>query len=239
MPLYLAAALLPFLPGAASIAAAAGGWAGVTASIVSASTPNALLYSAACAVVAAPLAGVAVAVRARGALEITRQIGILTGIFCAVSAVLTAARLGTEPGAIEFVATSHAVLASATLALAALGALLGSFFRDPLDAAAIGVGLAVTAAFGVLVAGAPVAEMPAPLLKAALLVSPVMTVATAAHVDLVRSDLWYQVSPLAHIRLEYPDWITVCGTYLLAGCAGFFATAWCRAPRGPAHERGR
>jgi len=50
-------------------------------------------------------------------------------------------------------------------------------------------------------------------------------VATAAHVDLVRTDIWYQVSPLAHIGLEYPAWSTVCGWYLLAGCAGFVASA--------------
>jgi hypothetical protein len=117
------------------------------------------------------------------------------------------------------------VLASATLALAALGALLGTVFRHPLDAAAVAVGVALTAAYGVLVAGAAVGTLSTGMLKAALLASPVMTVATAAHVDLVRTDIWYQVSPLAHIGLEYPAWSTVCGWYLLAGCAGFVASA--------------
>jgi len=179
-------------------------------------------------VVAAPLAGVAVASRRQPPLQTASQLAIGTLIFCAVSAGLTAVRLGGEAGTLAYVATSHAVLASATLALAALGALLGTLMRDPLDAAALGVGMAVTAAYGVLVAGAPVAQMSAPLLKAALMASPVMTVATAAHVDLVRTDIWYQISPLAHVRLEYPAWGTVCGSYLLAGCAGFVAILWCR-----------
>ena len=159
-----------------------------------------------------------------GGLATAKHLVIATAIFCAASAALTVARLGPGAEALRFVASSHAVLATATLALAAFGALLGTLLRDPLDAAAIGVGIAVTAAYGVLVAGAPVGQMSPQVLKAALLASPVMTVATAAQVDLVRSDIWYQISPLAHVRLEYPAWSTVCGAYLLAGCAAFFAT---------------
>jgi hypothetical protein len=238
--LYLAAALLPLVPAVASIAAAIGdgAWSGVTGSLVRAVTPDALLYSAACVVVAAPLAGVAVAAgrpralarRREPALDTAWRLTIATLIFCAVSALLTVGRLGLDADTLRFVATSHAVLASATVALAALGALLGTLFRDPLDAAAVSVTVALAAAYGVLVAGATVGELPPPMLKAALLASPVMTVATAAHVDLVRTDIWYQISPLAHIRLEYPAWSTVCGSYLLAGCAGFLATSWCRKP---------
>jgi hypothetical protein len=154
-----------------------------------------------------------------------------------VSAALTAARVGLDAGALAVVLSSHAVLACVTLALAALGAVLGTLFGDPLDAAAVAVGAALAAGYGVLVAGAPAGQLPAPLLEAALLASPVMTVATAAHVDLVRSDIWYQISPLAHMRLEYPAWTTVCGSYLLAGCVGFAAIVWHRAGRVPEHER--
>ena len=231
MHLSLAAARLPLLPGLASIATAideAG--SGVTAGLVRDVTPDALLYAAVCVVVAAPLAGVA--------FPSARRLTIATGIFCAASAALTAARLGVDAEGLRFVATSHAVLASATLALAALGAWLGTRLRDPLDAAAVSLTVAGTAAYGVLVAGATVGELPAPVLEAALLASPVMTVATAAHVDLVRSDIWYQISPLAHVQLEYPAWTTVCGAYLLAGGAGFFATMWGRSGHGPVREQG-
>ena len=237
--LYLAAGLLPFAPGLASIVTAIdGAWSGVTAPLVRATTADALLYSAVCIVVAAPLAGVAVAAgRPRAGTTATR-LAIATALFAAVSAALTAARLGLDAEALRLVATSHAVLASATLALAALGAWLGTLFRDPLDAAAVAFTSALAAAYGVLVAGAAVGELPLPMLTAALLASPVMTVATAAHVDLVRADIWYQISPLAHVRLEYPAWSTVCGSYLLAGGAGFLATVWCRTGRGPAREQG-
>lgn len=249
MSLYLAAALLPLVPGVASVATAidGGAWSEVSRALVRAVTPDALLYAAACIVVAAPLAGVAVASGGRRAAmergcppawQTVRRLVIATVIFSAVSAMLTIARLGLDADALRFAATSHAVLASVTVALAALGAWLGSLLRDPLDAAALAVTVALTTAYGVLVAGAPVGELSTPILKAALLASPVMTVATAAQVDLVRSDIWYQISPLAHLRLEYPAWGTVCGAYLAAGCAGFFATMWCRAGRGPEREQG-
>jgi len=218
-PLYAAAALLPVVPALASVIAALepGHWSGVSAALVRNVTPDALLYSAVCTVVAAPLAGVAV--------RSWQRLALATAVMCAVSAALTLARLGVSVEALQFVVMSHAVLACATLALAALGALLGAVFRHPLDAAAVALGVALTAAYGVLVAGASVGSLSTGLLKAALLASPVMTVATAAHVDLVRSDIWYQVSPLAHIGLEYPTWGTVCGWYLMAGFAGFVAAA--------------
>jgi len=238
--LYVASAALPLVPGLASIAAVIepGHWSGITLPMVRTVTPDALLYSAACLVVGAPLAGVAVASRRSPVFEIVAQLVTATAIFCAASAALTALRLGGEEGTLAFVATSHAVLASAALALASLGALLGTLLRDPLDAAAIGVGTALTAAYGVLVAGAPVGDLSAAWLETALLASPLMTVATAAHVDLVRSDIWYQISPLAHLRLDYPAWTTACGSYLLAGCAGFFAIMWCRTNRGPDRGHG-
>jgi hypothetical protein len=215
--LYLLSALLPLVPATISVVAAIelGGWSGITASLVRAVTPDALLYSAVCVVVAAPIAGVGV--------RSARRLAVATAVFCAVSAGLTVARLGASAEAVRFAASSHAVLASATLALAGLGALLGTLLRDALDAAALAVGIAAIAAYGVLVAGGPVGELPGPVLTAALLASPVMSVASAAHVDLVRSDIWYQISPLAHIQVEYPSWGTICAAYLLAGCTAFLA----------------
>jgi len=238
MPLYLAALLLPLLPGVASIAAALGdaGWTGLSASLIRAVTPDALLYTSACVVVAAPLTGVWVASHRRGPLATAGRLGLATVIFCASSAALTTVRLGGEAGSLLLILTSHAVLGSVTLALAALGAFAGTCFRDLLDAAALAVGAALLAGFGVLVAGAPIAQLPAPALEGALLASPVLTIATAAHVDLVRSDIWYQISPLAHVRLDYPAWTTVCGAYLLAGLAGFGAIGWFRPGRVPEQE---
>jgi hypothetical protein len=241
MALYLAAALLPLVPGLMSIAALIdeAGWSGLSAALVRAVTGDALVYTAGCVVVAAPLAGVAsFAGRRQAPIAAALRLTLATVIFCAVSAALTLARVGVDAGAFGFVATSHLVLACAILALAGMGALVGALFRHPLDAAGVAITIAFTASYGVFVAGAPVGELPPALLKTALLASPVMTVATAAHVDLVRADIWYQISPLAHVRLEYPAWGTVCVSYLLAGCVGFVAATWCRTGHGPVREQG-
>ena len=221
-PLYVAAALLP------AVSRARLGDRGSRARtlerrqhsrLVRNVTPDALLYSAVCAVVAAPLAGVAV--RALAAPR-PRHGAHVRG----VGGADASRALGVSAESLQFIATSHAVLACATLALAALGALLGTVSSATRSTRRRWRSAwPLTAAYGVLVAGAPVAELSTGLLKAALLASPVMTVATAAHVDLVRTDIWYQVSPLAHVRLEYPAWGTVCAWYLVAGCAGFVATA--------------
>jgi hypothetical protein len=236
--LYLASAFLPFVPAAGSVVAALepGQWTDLTASLVRAVTPDALLYSAACVIVAAPVAGVAVAASRRSTqphddprraagLDALRLIAA-TGSFCAVSAVLTLARLPPSIDALSFVGTSHLVLASVTLALAALGALIGTLLRDPLDAAAAALCIAATAGYGVLIAGAPVGTMPAPVLKAALLASPVMSIASAAQIDLVRSEIWYQISPLAHVQVEYPTWTAVSLSYLAAGCLALLGMTW-------------
>jgi hypothetical protein len=229
--LYLASAFLPAVPAAASIVVALepGSWTSLSESLVRGATPEALLYSAACVVVAAPLAGVVVASHRRGTRVGWRdaaRLGVAALVFCAVSALLTVSRLGISGETLRFVATSHAVLASVTIALGAMGALCGSLFRDALDAAACSLLLSATAAYGVLVAGASVAEIPPAVLRMALMASPVMSFASAAQLDIVHTDIWYQISPLAHIQVEYPTWIAACGTYLLAGCAGLLGTAW-------------
>jgi hypothetical protein len=55
-------------------------------------------------------------------------------------------------------------------------------------------------------------------LQAALTASPFVAVATAAQIDVVRLETFYQISPLAHMRVDYPSWQTVCGWYLAVGC---------------------
>lgn len=224
--LYVASAVLPLVPAAASVAGALppGDWT-VTAAFVRSVTPDALLYTAWSVVAAAPLAGVALAGGStRRGLEVARRLVTGTGIFCAVSAALTLMRLGTGGDALHLAATSHGVLASVTLALGAVGALAAQLFRDPLDAGAVALAVALTAGFGILVAGAPVGALPQGALNAAILASPVMTIAAAAHVDLVRTDIWYQVSPLAHVQVEYPAWTTACAAYLGAGGAALFTS---------------
>jgi hypothetical protein len=177
------------------------------------------IFEAAVLVVAAPLCGVALAARRlRGA-------ALAAAIFAAaltVSALWTILTLGwSAAGGRVFV--SYATVGTIGFALAALGAWFGSVWRDPLDAAAFSVGLAVLAAFGVFAAGPLAANLPTPIVNAALIASPIVSAASAADVDLLRTDLLYRISPLAHGRFDYPAWFTpliVYGTLLLISLAG-------------------
>jgi hypothetical protein len=111
--LYLASAMLPVVPAAASIVAAlqASEWTSLSGALVRGLTADALLYSAACVVIAAPLAGVAVASGRRErpaaapsstAHDVSR-LAVATVVFCGISAILTAARLGFSAETLGFV----------------------------------------------------------------------------------------------------------------------------------------
>ena len=173
------------------------------------------------------MAGVAVAAAKRslvgtrgGTLDVTRTawpLIVAVLLFAAVSALLTFGwSLGRED-AIAFVATSHATLIAVALALAAWGAFCGGCFRDPLDAAAVGLIVVLMAAVGLLVAGASVADMPRQLVALALAASPLVVIAAAANIDIVRMDLLYQISPLAHTQVDYAAWYVASGWYLGLG----------------------
>jgi len=56
-----------------------------------------------------------------------------------------------------------------------------------------------------------------------LIASPIVSAASAADVDLLRTDLLYRISPLAHGRFDYPAWFApflLYGTLLLISLAG-------------------
>lgn len=181
---------------------------------------EAILYSAWALVLIAPLMGVAVGAGRREADRGVRQpasraLGALA-VFVATSAMLFIAAWGISPPAILFVSTLHATLASAAVALFALGVLCGVWLRNPLDAAGCALTTALLITAGVLVAGAPVAEAPRSLVNAALIASPLVGIASAAGIDIVRMDVLYHLSPLAHIGFDYPEWHTTSACYLLA-----------------------
>ena len=118
----------------------------------------------------------------------------------------------------------HLVLGISALALAMFGTLCAAAFRDELDAAAISVTAAVAIAFGVLIAGPLVEGWPAWANNAALTASPLVAAASAAHVDVLRSDWLYRMSPIAHQRFDYPEWYAAATwhgavTLLLFACA--------------------
>jgi hypothetical protein len=227
--LWLLAATLPILACAASVFVniEPASWFTMLPAARRAATADALLYIAASAIVAAPLAGVSIASSRRPGSAIGLGTSVLAlwplvgavGLFVAASAIVTTAGWGLEAeGALTFVATSHATLFAVTLALAAFGALCGTAFRDPLDAAACSTLIVLVATVGLFVAGAIVADVPRDLLNVALTASPLVAIVSAAHIDIVRMGLPYQMSPLAHLQVDYPAWYTACAGYLtLAG----------------------
>jgi hypothetical protein len=179
---------------------------------------DALLYTGAAAIFAAPVAGVAAAMRIRSTGSVragVRLVFTVATLFVSVSGALTAA-WGVAGGEVmPFVARSHATLFAVTLALTSWGALCGLWFRDPLDAAALALLAIIVAAGGLLLGGAAVAELPPRALAAGLLASPLVVLASAANIDIVRVGVLYQISPLAHMQMDYPAWQFACGSYLV------------------------
>ncbi len=207
----MAALLAPLLGLAASIVVNLGsdGWLPVSRHVLQSLLPDAFLYCAWALVVGAPLAGVARASQPRALL-------VAVMLLAGVSATIHIATLGSRVETISFVAASHATLASAAVALAALGALCAATFRDRLDAAAAAVTAALLLSGGVLVAGTPVADAPRAVIEAALTASPVVAIASAAGIDLARTEVLYQVSPLARLHFDYPTWYAASAWYLAA-----------------------
>jgi hypothetical protein len=177
------------------------------------------IFEAAVLVVAAPLCGVALAVRRlRGAAPAAA----LFAAALTISALWAVLALGWSAAGGR-VLISYATVGTIGFALAALGAWFGSVWHDPLDAAAFSVTLALLAAFGILAAGPLAANLPTPIVNAALVASPIVSAASAADVDLLRTDLLYRISPLAHGRFDYPAWFTpliAYATLLLISLAG-------------------
>ncbi len=198
-----------------------------------------LMTEAAMAVVAAPLAGVWGVARARHShvASVSRSgvaaalqeawpiLWSLTGsaTVLALSSAIMMLALGTPDVATLW--TSHAVLWAATLALAALGTVCAAVFREPLDAAACSIGIALVISVGLLVAGPLLDNVPWYVLNAALLASPIVATASSANIDIFRTDPLYQLSSLAHTRIDYPTPGAAFAWYVVAALLLFVGTA--------------
>jgi hypothetical protein len=234
---WVAAAIVPLLAFAASLVVNVDPrlWLTLPRRVLQALAADALLYSVGVLIVAAPLVGVAaasgwktgenivsiVSARSRRAGAWLEARNILTALtlFVGVSAIVFTIAWGTRSEGLIFIATSHATLASAAVALVMFGAFCATWLRDPLDAAACALMTVLIVTGGVLVAGAPVADAPRSLVDAALVASPLVGIASAASIDIVRMDVLYQISPLSHIGFDYPAWYTASAWYLAAAAA--------------------
>jgi hypothetical protein len=159
-----------------------------------------LLWEAAALVLIAPLAGVALAGRDfRGLRGPVIVLALLGGVSAASATVVAHVPWQT-------VMATHLTLGAAAIALAMLGAWCGSTLGDPLDAAACSMAVALIATCGLFSIGSLSADLPTPVVNVALLANPIVAVASAANIDLLRFEFLYQISPIAHRRFDYPTW---------------------------------
>jgi len=200
---------------------------------------EALVLDTMLAVLAAPLAGVALAHRrARapgGSFRRLRAIVWRLGALAAAYAGGCGIADWSRPASASMPhapAVAFVTLAAVTLTLAAVGACCGSAFSDVLDGAACALAIAVAGAAGLLMLGSIGASAPTPVIDAALLASPVFATASAANIDVLRSDLLYGLSPLARVRFDYPPWQTSVMAHVAVAGALFAATAFNLVRRG-------
>jgi hypothetical protein len=178
-------------------------------------TVTAVLLESCAVTLAGPLSGVAIGNCRRsigpdpGGLSRARTQALALRAM-AVAAVFAVASLVADLLASHHAVTlaPHVMLWNACFAACALGIACGTAFADPLDAAACSLAITTVASFGVIGLGPLLTALPAAVVDAALALSPVSATASAAGLDLFRSEPFYQVSPLAHIHLTSPAWTT-------------------------------
>lgn len=201
----------------------------LSADTMRALTADAQLYTAFIVLAAAPLAGV-VTVRTaaaagadprRGArlASIALPVVIAVLLLVAVSASVTLAATGAGNGGAGFVAASHLTLMAVALSLAALGALCASVMPHPLDAAGSSLAIVLTAAGALFAAGGWVADLPPRLLAVTIAGNPLVAMSSSAGIDIVRMDLLYKISPLAHLGVDYPPHYGTAAAYLAIAAA--------------------
>jgi len=158
-----------------------------------------------------------------GASRLGLPLGARVALMVALSAALSAAMRTTMDASTML--SAHAILAAAALALATLGAGCARLFREPLDAAACATCVALLTGFAVFASGPVLDDLPRWVLEAALAVNPVVATASSAGIDIFRMDLLYQLSPLAHRQVEYPEFSTTFGAYVLSASAWLVLSA--------------
>lgn len=137
------------------------------------------------------------------------------------TALTVLAAAGQLPfGLTTAMAAAHVVLFAVALAAAAFGYACRAWFRDPLDATGMTLGGAALACGGLLAIGQLASTLPVSLLNAALLLNPIVAVAAAADIDLVRTGRLYDLLPIAHGTFTYPRSATTVLVYLILGAMG-------------------
>jgi hypothetical protein len=123
------------------------------------------------------------------------------------------------PGGIAAAALGHVALGISTAALAELGRMARICFSDRLAAAMASLAVGALLVTGVF-AMAPLTEnVSSSASRWLLTANPLVTVTSAAGIDLLHLDTIYRTSPLAHRGLALPAWPTACLIYAVVGLA--------------------
>jgi hypothetical protein len=221
LPLTAALATIVTLLEPSAWLSPADGWQGLA--------PASLLFSTGLLLVAAPLAGVAVASQARAAAPRggwaatgTTCVVLLLGAFVwttAAAGLTGVVAMASGDGLSTPLFAAHLVQGATALALAFVGALAAAWLREPLDAAALSLGLAISGSLGILAAGVMVERLPDTILGWAVAANPLLAISSAAQIDVMHTDWLYQISPLAHVQLQVPDWPAAIALYVLVASA--------------------
>ncbi len=197
-------------------------WDGLTPYLREQWRVDALLVESVTLLVLGPLAGVATARRRTterpDPVVIVARCGAMAVAFAVAGAMCSWVAGPSRDAAL--VVPAALTIGAAALALTAVGAAGACLVRHPLDAAASALFVSVLAGVGALAAGPLVADASARVVDAALLVSPVVAAASAANVDLLRGDLLYRFSPIAHSQFQYPAWPAACAVYAAVAAVG-------------------
>jgi hypothetical protein len=177
---------------------------------------QALIYATLVVAIAAPIAGATI--RSRPTL--------MLGLAMIVGASLAAQLLLPGPVQAIPIFAGDLTLAAVGLALAAVGRLLGSLFADPLDAIGSSVVIAASLTCGLFAIGPLASGVPTPLLNLGLLTNPVVAVSASGNVDVFRSELLYQMSPIAHREFDYPTWYAATGFFFTVAATASLTAAY-------------
>ncbi len=99
---------------------------------------------------------------------------------------------------------AHGVMAVAAAAVVASRAAAGRLLPHPLDAAGLSLTTVAATLTAVLALGPALPPVPVWLIDLLLRVNPVVAVTSAAGVDLLHTDVFYRLAPVAHWQFVYP-----------------------------------
>jgi len=239
---WLSALIIPLASGAAALAADGhvGGLDVWSAAARGQFAFRMFLIEVAFIVIAAPVAGV-LAAKPRQSPDAslplaTRELGLLRGAWQLARPLIAGATMLAATSAVMVLvlapaidpatlAISHAVLWAAALLLAALGAMCAAVCAESLDAAACALGVALFVGLGLFATGPVLSVFPRRVLDVALAANPIVASASAANVDIFRTEPFYRLSPLAHIQIDYPTPGTAFVWYALIAAVLFVGSA--------------